>query len=357
MFIPDCTLVTACFDLSSYHTGSRTSEKALKGIDLLLKLPIYLIIFGNGSVLDIIQERRESYGYKTMTLFIRQEYEEIWTAQFTETVRNNRTLYWPTRDARTCPESHLICANKFDFVLKGMELNPFKTSTFGWIDSNLHVDDHNMKICRNYHMNRLPYVLNNIQKDKFHIQIMGALDKKYKEPSEKREYYEQYRWLVSGCLFTCGLDVGSKILTRLKEVVAETTLAGYGHGEEMFYLEILDEFYDDIVRSYGDYGDILNNFIHTTTNVNYAYNHIVTNAYYKGQYKESYDCCAKLIEDFDNHHVEGNLDYGLYIGILRFYYYSAVHHKPEMCDKIVQKVNELKEKNHSFAGAMGGYFV
>jgi len=229
MFIPDCTMVTACFDLSAYHSGSRSPEKALKGIDMLLKLPIYLIIFGNGAVLDIIQERRESYGYKTMTVFIRQEYETIWSAQYTETVRQNREVYWPTRDARTCPESHLVCANKFDFVLKGMEINPFSTSTFGWIDSNLHIDDSTMKISRNYHMNRLPYVLDNIKKDKFHIQIMGALDKKYKQPDMKSEYYDQYRWLVSGCLFTCGIDIGKKILTRLKEIVTQTTLAGFGH--------------------------------------------------------------------------------------------------------------------------------
>ena len=80
MFIPDCTLVTACFDLSAYHASSRTPEKALKGIDVILKLPIYLIIFGNKPVIDIIKERRHSYGYESMTLFICQEYEDIWSA-------------------------------------------------------------------------------------------------------------------------------------------------------------------------------------------------------------------------------------------------------------------------------------
>jgi len=350
-------MVTACFDLSAYHSGSRSPEKALKGIDMLLKLPIYLIIFGNGAVLDIIQERRESYGYKTMTVFIRQEYETIWSAQYTETVRQNREVYWPTRDARTCPESHLVCANKFDFVLKGMEINPFSTSTFGWIDSNLHIDDSTMKISRNYHMNRLPYVLDNIKKDKFHIQIMGALDKKYKQPDMKSEYYDQYRWLVSGCLFTCGIDIGKKILTRLKEIVTQTTLAGFGHGEEMFYLEVLDEFYEDIIKSYGDYNDILNNFIQPTVNINYIYRNIATNAYYKNQYRECYDCCEKLIYAIDQHYVEENLDYGLYISILRFYYYSAVHHKPEVCNSIIDHVNNLCKINKSFEGALGGYFV
>ena len=353
---PDCTLVTACFDLSKYHGGSRTKEQALNGIDLLLKLPIYLVIFANKEVLEIIKERRESYSYSEMTLFVEQEYDSIWSAQFTETVYKNREVYWPTRDARTCPESHLICANKFDFVLKAMEFNPFNTSKYGWIDSNLYVSENCHKICENYTMNKLPYVLNNVS-DKFHIQVMGVCDKKYKHPENKREYYEQYRWLVSDCLFTCGIEVGKRILNRLKEIVVETTIAGYGHGEEMFYLEVLDEFYDDIVRSYGDYRQILNNFVHTTSNVNYIYSNVLCNAYYRGYYREAFDCCENLLYSIENHLVNGDIDYGIHISILRFYYYSAVHHNPDMCSKIVEKVNMICEINKSFKGAMGGGFV
>ena len=52
------------------------------------------------------------------------------------------------------------------------------------------------KICHLYNMNRIPHVLNNIKKDKFHIQIMGCVDKKYKDMAFKAEYYEQYRWLA-----------------------------------------------------------------------------------------------------------------------------------------------------------------
>ena len=47
MRIPDCTLVTALFDLSKFNTSVRSPEKALKGIDAILKLPVYLIIFAN----------------------------------------------------------------------------------------------------------------------------------------------------------------------------------------------------------------------------------------------------------------------------------------------------------------------
>ena len=358
MRIPDCTLVTALFDLSKFNTSVRTPEKALKGIDAILKLPVYLIIFANEEMMVKIKERRIEYSYESMTTFVTLAYEELWSAQFTEIVRTNRSKYWPTQDERTCPESHLLCANKFDFVLKGMEMNPFQTSTFGWIDSNLHVDENTNKICFRYNTSRIPRVLEQINKKKFHIQVMGVVDKKYKEREYKREYYEVYRWLVSGCFFTCGFDVGKKILTRLKEIVTDTTNLGYGHGEEMFYLEVLDEFYDDIERSYGDYGQILNNFIHISNNFYYVYSFILLPMIDHGYYKEAYDCASKMIYSVENHLLDEDMDYGLYISTLRCQHVAASHLQNEgLCNSIVKKMEHTASINKSFEGALGGYIV
>ena len=357
MRMPDCTLVTACFDLSKYNTHVRTPEKALKGIDSILKLPVYLIVFGNKEMIEIIKERRTSYAYDAMTTFVTQEYEELWSAQFTQKVKENRDKYWPTRDARTCAESHLLCANKFDFVLRGMDMNPFQTSMFAWVDSNLHVDDSTNKICYRYNSSRIPYVLNHVNKDKFHIQIMGTVDKKYKNMDLKREYYETYRWLVSGCFFTCGVNVGRKILTRLKDIVRDTTCAGYGHGEEMFYLEVLDEYYDDIEKSYGDYGQILNNFIHLSNNYHYVYSTILLNMMNHGYYRDAYDCASNMISSVENYMLDEEMDYGLYISTLRCQYQAALHHKPDVCEAIVKKMTHIASINKSFEGALGGYVV
>ncbi len=358
MRIPDCTLVTALFDLSKFNKSVRTPEKALKGIDAILKLPVYLIIFANEEMMKIIKERRIAYAYESMTVFITLEYEELWSAQFTQLVTNNRSEYWPTADERTCPESHLLCANKFDFVLKGIEMNPFQTSNFAWIDSNLHVDDNTNKICFRYNSSRIPNVLNQIKKDKFHIQVMGVVDKKYKELEHKREYYEVYRWLVSGCFFTCGVDIGQKILQRLKSVVKSTTESGYGHGEEMFYLEVLDEFYNDIERSYGDYGQILNNFINISNNFYYVYSTILIPYMEHGYFQEAFDCASKMIYSIENHLLDEEMDYGLYISTLRSQYWAASNlQKDNFCETICKKMRHTAAINKSFEGALGGYIV
>ena len=70
---------------------------------------------------------------------------------------------------------------------------------------------------------------------------------------------------------------------------------GYGHGEEMLYLDVLDDFYDDIVKSYGDYGQIINNYINPTCNLNYIYNNIIKSYLNFGYNKECSDCCKKVL--------------------------------------------------------------
>jgi len=90
-------------------------------------------------------------------------------------------------------------------------------------------------------------------------------------------------------------------MSRLKEIFVETTMQGFGHGEEMFYLEILDEFYDEIHRSYGDYGQMLNNFLSPTKNIEYVYHTVIRNFKNAGYEKEYEDACKALKYSVDNY--------------------------------------------------------
>jgi hypothetical protein len=319
MKIPDCTLVTACFDLSAYSPGVRTVSECLEKVDVVLSLPVYLVIFGNKTTMPTLRRRRAEHGFEHITRYMEMELEDIWAYQYLEKVRQNRAVYWPTRDARTCAESHIITCNKFDFVLQVMEQNPFKTSRFGWLDSYLGVNGR-LRICENYSVHKLLYALYNIT-DKYHIQILNVVDKKYKLPENKREYYNQYRYVVCGGFMTCGREIGQRILPRLKEIFVETTLAGYGHGEEMLYLEVLDEFYNDIYRSYGDYGQMINNFIHPRKNIGYLYYTILPRYAELGYHRELYDASTALLTEIESGHL--GVETAVYAGLLRYRHMAA----------------------------------
>jgi beta-1,4-mannosyl-glycoprotein beta-1,4-N-acetylglucosaminyltransferase len=335
--IPDCTLVTACYNLSKYHNKVRTIDDILKSFDTVLQLPVYLVIFSDKLLLDIIKQKRLSYGMEHLTYFIEMEVEQLWTFQFHQKVKNNRERKWATRDERTCSETHLVNCNKMDFVLKTMDINPFKTSKFGWLDAFLG-QDNKLKICEEYTLNKFLYVLQNIT-NKFHIQILAGNDKKYKNNDLIDEYYQQYRYVVCGGFFTCGSEIGIKILNRLKEIFVETTELGYGHGEEMLYLKVLDEFYDDIARSYGDYGQIINNFIEPTKNFPYINNFILKKYLDFGYHRECYDCATIILKQIETYKVE--VDRSIYMNILFCYYVAAFYYKPEEVLRICNHIYDI----------------
>ena len=81
--------------------------------------------------------QRQIYNLDKYTKYIQVELEDLWAYQFLPKVKENRKTYWPTRDERTCAESHIICCNKFDFVQETITINPFNTTHFGWIDAYL----------------------------------------------------------------------------------------------------------------------------------------------------------------------------------------------------------------------------
>lgn len=355
MSIPSCTLTTACFCMHRYNENSRSIHEIIDSTNALMKIPVYLVIYGDSETIPLLKEKREQYGLTSLTIFIELLHQELWSFQYLDVVTKNREHNWASRDSRTSAESHLITCNKFDFVLRTIDTNPFHTQKFGWVDSFLGKE--NIKICENYTPNILPYILTNIS-DKFHIQVLNVCDKKYKQKENKREYYDCYRWVVCGGFFTCGEHSGRKILCRLKEIFVETTMLGYGHGEEMFYLEVLDEFYEDIERSYGDYAQIWDNFIGLRKNVHYIYYFIIRSYINHGYYRECVDCCKKIIAEFESFRLYDITELQMKIYLDCLYAFSHVdslemvvfrNHLLELCshNPVLNREFEEQKKNYS----------
>jgi hypothetical protein len=308
----------------------------------LLETPCYLVIYADCICMPLIKEKRSSFGLDNITHYVEMEFEELPKYKYLDIVKKNRESYWPTRDERTCSENHILQISKVDFVLKTIEANPFRTNKFGWIDSSLGPSNLS-KICQNYENHMLLNVLNNIT-DKFYIQILNVTDKKYKDPSNKREMYEQYRWIICGSFYTMGEEIGKKIISRINEITINTMISGYGHGDELIFLEILDEFYDDIHRSYGDYYNIVNNFIRPTKGIEYINNFIIKNYQNKGYYKECYDCCKIILNEYDSYNVK--INYETYYSILFSYYISTYYYKGKVeAKQLVNYIMELVSSN------------
>jgi hypothetical protein len=151
--IPDCTLVTACFNLTKYYSGTYDVNKIIYNTKTTLSMPCYIVFYVDEETYPIIKSERDKNGLENMSIYNVVKYDDLWCAQFTEKVKSNRELYWPTKDDRTCSETHLLVLNKFDFVLNVINDNPFKTNRFGWIDAFL--GENAKKICEDYTHNKL----------------------------------------------------------------------------------------------------------------------------------------------------------------------------------------------------------
>lgn len=327
MSVPDCTLVTCLYDLTPFTKSSWPSDELIKGIRSLLQTPVYLVIYSDGLIMDKIREIRKPLD--ALTVYQVVPLEKLWSFQFIDRVKKNRDIYWPTRDDRACAENHLICCNKFDFLEHVIRRNPFDTTKFGWTDACLE------KMCSSYNPSKLLKVLDSATL-KWHVQILNVVDKKYKDPTNKKEYYQQYRWLISGCFYTCGADIGLKIIDKFKEHFVQTTMLGFGHADEMLFLELLDEFYDDIHRSYGDYKQLFDNFTGVVENVSYVYRYILKGFERMTYPREMYDCAKHLVQQLDRRAfwIDPDIQFNIYFIEYLGSFYTDRSRAKEVVEKI-----------------------
>jgi hypothetical protein len=332
--VPDCTLVTANF---FFNNATRSVEQCLENMKVLLEVPCYLIIYCNEPLFNIIQNYRNSKGLGPLTRYHVTTIEQCKTYEYAEKIKKNREAYWPTRDARAGLESHLVTSNKVHFVMNTMDEDPFKTTYFGWVDANL--GPGGSKVSTKYNPTQFLHTLSNLQ-DKFCLHVLNVQDKRFKLDENKREFYQQYRWVVGGCLYTLPKRL-RHILEAVYKSFERCTELGYGHAEEMFYLEILDEFYDDIHRSYGDYRHILHNFIRPTEGISYIYDYILCRYLGFEYWREAYDCASEVVKSYETFQMD--MDYFMYFRFLFAQFKAASHYKKEEAVKLIVKMERLRK--------------
>jgi hypothetical protein len=342
--LPDITVVTACYCLSRFSSKCRDVQSTMENMQSLLAVPCYLVIYSDSLMYPLIRALRTQLGMDSLTKYVVREYETLWAARYTEKIISNRAAYHPTKDERTCAQSHVLCCSKFEFVQQTMEDNPFGTTKFAWIDSN--VGKNFSKICTGYTNNMLMKILYAVD-DAFHIQVIGSVDKKYIKEENWREYYQEYRWVVAGSFFTTGRAVGMSILSDLKDEFHRHTEAGFGHAEEMLYLRILSEHAGKIRTSYGDYRHILNNFCGVTEGVDFIYCNFVVQSLDKKHFQECIDCCSHIVQQYANFSLD--VDYNLFFrAYFALYLATYYHHGREKAAEVVKTIFSTMQSNPLF---------
>lgn len=85
--IPDCTLVTGCFDLTKYNSYSRDLSESINKMSSLLEVPCYLIIFTDKNMYKYIKNKRDEFKLDKLTHYIVTELENLENFKYVEIVK------------------------------------------------------------------------------------------------------------------------------------------------------------------------------------------------------------------------------------------------------------------------------
>ena len=319
----DYTLITANYYLPN---SIKSKEYCIDNMKPLLEIPLNMVIFTHKELYNEIYEYRANVisNHETITKY---EIIELCDLELYKYKNNIKTF-----EPRRTPEHDIICGSKATFVLKILDQNPFNTTNFCWIDS--HVETNFKKMCENFTPNILYKIFAKISDDKMHIQLMNLPEEKFIYPENRIEYYKHRRYTVSGGFYVGKAPVLNKILTKLKSIWINDVLNYYVRGDEMLFINLFYENRDDFIFSYGDYKQILNNFLKPVLNFEYIYEFLLKKLCNYNLYSETILCCNNLLKQYDKYNI--TIDYTIYLNLL-IYKFIALYYIDQSSANIMNK--------------------
>ena len=282
------TLVTAFFDLKKRENSSRRSKDYyFEKAEYLFRQNHNFIFFTEPEYVEDIKRHREKHNLLEKTHIIGIEYEQLPYIKkyLSATVENFKNFpvhnFQPGKET---PLYILLTWSKFTLLQQAIELNPFSSSHFAWIDFGLsHIAKTNETILDN--------IINEYE-DKVKIMCMKHLCK-----SELTDMNLYYSWIWGK--IAAGLITGSKnnmltLINFFNKKVEHVIQLNRAILEEqilpLIYLENTELFN----LYYGDYDHILLNYCQTTGN----FDVIITNIIWcrqRGENALAYDVCKNLL--------------------------------------------------------------
>lgn len=212
----DITLITAYFRINKNKYNTDYIEWMS---NLLLNLDKNLIIFTSIDTYDLIKKLRENY--KTKTFIIITSIEDFYNYKYIDYykkdyARDHMNVKFPNL---RIPELYMIWNEKLKFIEKSMDLNPYKTNYFTWIDIGY---VRNKVYIEKYLKKGFPNV-ERLKEDKIY---MLNIDYNFTEEDFKDPYNQKFRYIDN--------KIGG----------------GFIIGNEKNLRKMIDEFYNVILIDY-----------------------------------------------------------------------------------------------------------
>lgn len=250
------TLVTCLFDC---HQGSNFDAKSYYYKKSLRTLAVEqpMIIFCEKKNEKFFQKIREGLDLEKMTHIITCELSDFYFYKLRDQI--DKRFRHSDGDKTKNPDIYVIWFSKYEMVMKSIELNPFKSTHFAWIDINLLNKTLNYSL--NYIDDSVYKNLNEIcknPKDKFSLQVLNFWHPKDYEDLKK--FFSIYRWIACAGFFTTDIPSIEFLYPKFIEKAEELIKQGFCQSDEAIFAFLIDQYPEMFTVSLGDYEDLINNY-------------------------------------------------------------------------------------------------
>jgi hypothetical protein len=290
------TLVTAYFDLTKCSDASDEIKKKdrkhyLHHAKTTLELPYNMVIYCERENFQDILALRPKYLYKN-TRYIIVDFEKFQFygkrnetfSDFRKKIASNRIKHPYHFDPRNTPSYYLLCMSRYIMLKEVIKSNPFISTHFAWI--NICIE--RMGIQNLLH---LPEALS-IYRDKFSTCYIDYLSQNFIQNTS--EYFMWGRCTMCSGFFTGNIKYMYEVCDLIENKFLEYLDQGYGHADEQLYSPVYFEHPELFEHYYGDYAQMITNYVHVYENPESILRNFITNSFHQKNYPKCLEACQML---------------------------------------------------------------
>ena len=283
------TLITClfnCHEGSSFDAKNYYYKKSLR--TMAIEQP--MIIFCDKDNEDYFRDIRRALKLEHLTKVIVMDLKEFYIYKLRDQI--DKRQRHGDGSKTTNPNIYVVWLSKFEMLLRSIDLNPFNSTHFAWIDVNMLTKTFNNSL--NYIDDSVYDKINKIckePKDKLSIQILN-----YWHPDwylDLSSFFSRYQWIVSAAFFTVESKLGKELLPKFTQKAEDLINKGFCQGEESIFAFVIDENEDSFNFSVGDYEDTINNYYKPETKIQYINNFLSNYAKYRPERYNKIVSCFK----------------------------------------------------------------
>jgi len=328
--ITNWTLVTAYFNLTKCYDASdeinaRGSDYYMSHSLSTLSLPHNLVIYCDEDSVELIKKYRPKY-LDNKTVYIIRNFNDFRFKKngklLNENFNNYRARIIENRknhpynfDNRNTASYYLFCLSRYLMLKEVIELNPFQSTHFCWI--NFCIERMGFK-----NLIRLSEGLA-INRDKFSTCYIDYIPESLIKNTN--EYFKWGRCSMCSGFFTGNSEYMYKVCDLIENKFLEYLEQGYGHADEQLYSPVYFDNPDLFEHYYGDYQQMITNYKYIYDAPEPPIYNFITRSFQNSNHKKCYEACKFVFNSWalDKCEIEQNYLYTL------FYYYM-------FCKKILK---------------------